>query len=167
MRLLALVSMVGVAACYAHVDYATPPSGASSLSGSDADTAIDVIVYGIASSVGVIEISLSNSAEQWQGAVPPLQTVRLPARQGVLKWTFYQVPEGGYAISVYHDQNNDETLDTNWRGRPIEPYGGSGGCTLLKDSNTFSVCRFQHQRARQTIEIGLVIPETNGWFSVF
>lgn len=167
MRLLALFGMVGITACYAQVDFTTSPSSESCYVGSEFETFIDVIVYGIANSAGVIEISLAGSARQWNGSMPPLQTVRLPARPGELKWTFPHVAEGVYAVRVYHDQNNDRKLNVNWRGQPVEPYGRSGSCTLLKNSENFHSCQFFHRQSPQLVEIGLVTPENPGWFSVF
>jgi len=38
---------------------------------------------------------------------------------------FKNIPEGEYAISVYHDQNNNDDLDSNFMGIPTEPYGFS------------------------------------------
>ncbi len=35
------------------------------------------------------------------------------------------LPEGRYAVSVYHDLNDDEKLNTNLIGIPKEPYGFS------------------------------------------
>ena len=39
--------------------------------------------------------------------------------------TFENVPVGTYAISVFHDENNNNTLDTNFIGIPKEGFGAS------------------------------------------
>ena len=36
-----------------------------------------------------------------------------------------ELPHGTYAISLYHDKNNNDKLDTNFIGIPNEPYGFS------------------------------------------
>ena len=38
---------------------------------------------------------------------------------------FKNLPAGEYAISVYHDQNNNGKLDANFMGIPSEPYAFS------------------------------------------
>ena len=40
---------------------------------------------------------------------------------------FEDIPAGTYAISVFHDLDDDGKLATNFIGFPKEPYGFSGG----------------------------------------
>ena len=39
--------------------------------------------------------------------------------------TFDALPDGEYAVSVYHDENNNGKLDSNFLGIPKEDYGCS------------------------------------------
>lgn len=39
--------------------------------------------------------------------------------------TFKNLPKGTYAISMFHDENNNNKLDTNFMGIPKETYGCS------------------------------------------
>lgn len=54
---------------------------------------------------------------------------------------FTGLPEGMYAISLYHDKNSNEKLDKNFVGLPKEPYGfgnnarGSFGPPSFSDSS--------------------------------
>ena len=41
------------------------------------------------------------------------------------KVTFSDLPSGEYAVRLFHDQNNNEKLDTNLIGIPTEGYGFS------------------------------------------
>ena len=41
--------------------------------------------------------------------------------------TFYNLPIGQYAVSVFQDSNNNGRLDTNFLGIPSEKYGFSNG----------------------------------------
>ena len=43
--------------------------------------------------------------------------------------TFIDVPEGTYAISIFHDENNNGKLDKNYFGIPKEDYGCSNNAT--------------------------------------
>ncbi|MCB9707636.1 MAG: DUF2141 domain-containing protein [Myxococcales bacterium] len=38
---------------------------------------------------------------------------------------FTDMKPGSYALSFFHDENNNRRLDTNWLGMPDEPYGAS------------------------------------------
>ncbi len=39
--------------------------------------------------------------------------------------SFKGIPDGQYAVSVIHDENENGELDTNWVGIPKEPFGFS------------------------------------------
>lgn len=41
------------------------------------------------------------------------------------KVVFENIPDGEYAISLYHDENSNNKLDTGWFGIPKEGYGCS------------------------------------------
>jgi uncharacterized protein (DUF2141 family) len=41
------------------------------------------------------------------------------------KVVFDNIPDGQYAVSVYHDENDNNKLDTGWFGIPKEGYGFS------------------------------------------
>jgi uncharacterized protein (DUF2141 family) len=41
------------------------------------------------------------------------------------KVVFENIPDGEYAISLYHDENSNNKLDTGWFGIPKESYGCS------------------------------------------
>ena len=43
----------------------------------------------------------------------------------VVRVVFNNLPNGTYAIKVFHDVNDNGVLDTNWLGIPTEPYGFS------------------------------------------
>lgn len=42
---------------------------------------------------------------------------------GIASVTFKNVPSGTYAISCFHDKNNNSQMDFEPTGMPIEPYG--------------------------------------------
>ena len=43
--------------------------------------------------------------------------------------TFEDIPSGPYAISVFHDENNNGEMDSNFMGIPKEDYGCSNDAT--------------------------------------
>ncbi|MUU78174.1 DUF2141 domain-containing protein [Winogradskyella endarachnes] len=40
---------------------------------------------------------------------------------------FNDIPEGTYAVSIFHDENDNGKMDTNFFGIPSEDYGCSNG----------------------------------------
>lgn len=43
--------------------------------------------------------------------------------------TFEDLPAGTYAVSIFHDENDNGKMDTNFIGIPKEDYGCSNGAT--------------------------------------
>lgn len=51
--------------------------------------------------------------------------IMVPVRTGVSRFTLHDVPNGRYAISILHDENGNQKMDTNKSKMPIEGYGTS------------------------------------------
>lgn len=87
-------------------------------------TDLTVVVSNIKSAQGKVRVALYNSAQGFPDQ-SCLWCQLLPARVGGVKVVFIDLPPGDYAVSAYHDINNNAKLDTNFAGVPIEPYGFS------------------------------------------
>ncbi len=53
------------------------------------------------------------------------------------------LPKGEYAISMYHDQNSDNKLNTNFIGIPKEPYGFSNNIKPKMSAPKYHECKFK------------------------
>jgi len=86
-------------------------------------SSLEVVVNNIKSDKGVVMVGIFNSDKEflekaWRGEKPK-------AQPGTMKVTFKDVPAGSYAISVYHDVNENGKLDKNLIGIPTEGFGFS------------------------------------------
>ncbi len=54
----------------------------------------------------------------------------------------WKIPQGKYAIAVFHDQNKDNKLNTNDIGIPSEGFGFSGNYSIFKKPK-FKDCSFE------------------------
>jgi uncharacterized protein (DUF2141 family) len=84
---------------------------------------LEVIVKNIKNGKGTLMIGLFNSEktfkkEVWKGERPKAQA-------GELKVIFKDVPPGDYAVSVFHDENENGKIDMNFMGIPSEGFGFS------------------------------------------
>jgi len=84
---------------------------------------IEVHINNINSDKGTIRIGLYNSESNFYEKI--YKSIAIKAKKGSLKATLDEIPIGYYAISVYHDENNNTALDSNFFGIPKEPYGTS------------------------------------------
>jgi uncharacterized protein (DUF2141 family) len=64
---------------------------------------------------------------------------------------FKSIEKGVYAISVFHDENDNKKMDTNFIGIPKEPIGCSNGATGFMGPPKFKKAKF-------TITSDVVIP---------
>ncbi|MBQ4822388.1 DUF2141 domain-containing protein [Aquimarina sp. MMG016] len=114
---------------------------------------IEIHITDIQSAEGTIRIGLYNSESNFYKQI--FRSVAIKAKKGALKITLNDIPYGEYAISLYHDENNNKKLDSNFFKIPKEPYGtsnnakGSFGPPKWEDAK-FSV---SEQIVNQSIEL--------------
>lgn len=93
---------------------------------------------------GVAIVCLHNNAKAFSGKGAPLACERVTVDNKTATAVFEAVPEGDYAVSVVHDENNNQKFDTNFLGIPKEGYGASQNNLPFAaapkfDANKFSV----------------------------
>jgi uncharacterized protein (DUF2141 family) len=66
---------------------------------------------------------------------------------------FQGVPPGTYAVSVFHDENSNGKLDTNFMGIPREGVGASNNAKGRFGPPKFSAAGFQHSGGRTNLKI--------------
>ena len=91
---------------------------------------LTVVVTGLRSETGIVRVALFDSEPGF-----PIDTSRAVALQQMdLSVTptnhpravvFKNLPEKTYAVSVFHDEDSDGKLKTNWLGMPREGVGSS------------------------------------------
>ena len=81
--------------------------------------------------------------------------VRAEIREGAATITWPALPHGRYAVVVFHDENDNGTLDHNWLRLPAEPMGFSNGFELSFHSGmpSFDKLRFDFTQPEQTLEV--------------
>jgi uncharacterized protein (DUF2141 family) len=82
----------------------------------------------------------------------PFQSVSSPIKNGISKAVFKNVPIGQYAIVCYHDENENNRLDFNDIGIPIESYGISNNVMDFGPPQ-FETAKFKVLDKNVTLEI--------------
>lgn len=67
----------------------------------------------------------------------------------------FNLPPGEYAVSTYHDLNNNRELDRRFYGKPKEPYGFSNNVRPL-GKPSFDKCRFVLKDELKIVPIKLI-----------
>jgi len=66
------------------------------------------------------------------------------------------VPLGTYAVTVYHDVNDNQKLDTNWIGIPKEPVAISNNAKGRLGPPKWKDASFELREATQELTVNLV-----------
>ena len=75
------------------------------------------------SNKGKVFVALHNTKKTWLKEHYKGESAIITENTAV--FTFKQIPSGTYAVSSFHDKNNNGKLDTNFMGIPKEPYACS------------------------------------------
>ncbi len=114
-----------------------------------------VVITGYPSTQGTIKIALFGSERSYQSNISPLRgdSVQVEAQRTLVP--FEDISYGDYAVKVYHDQNNDGKLNTNFMGRPTEFYGFSNNVRGIFGPASWSAAKFKFAAVRDSIHIVL------------
>ncbi len=116
---------------------------------------VTVIVDGLRSDGGAVEISLYDSEDGWN-ETGARETARIDA-SGRVRAVFDALPAGDYAVRVFHDADGDGQLDTGMMGVPSERYGFSAGARprfrgARFDEAVFTLAPGETRRERITLQ---------------
>lgn len=84
---------------------------------------VELTIKGIEKVQGTVLVAVYNSAETFMKKRLTSKKVVVTGKEAT--FIFENVAEGDYAISTFHDENDNNKLDTNFFGVPNEPYGFS------------------------------------------
>lgn len=88
---------------------------------------LKLLVTGFKNDKGKAMIAIATSKESYESKGGELFTgVMAEIENGEVGYLFNGIPHGEYAIRVFHDENNNNQLDTYFFGLPKEGYGFSG-----------------------------------------
>lgn len=86
---------------------------------------LTITIEGLSNQKGKVLIGLYNKAEGYSKEGTAIKGGEVSAEGNQVSYTFDKLPEGDYAVSLYHDANSDNKLNTNMVGYPKENYGFS------------------------------------------
>lgn len=72
---------------------------------------------------------------------------------GKARVTLRDLPPGAYAVTVFHDENNNRKLDTSWIGRPLEGVGASRDAMGRRGPPRFAEAKLELAASSRTIAI--------------
>nr|WP_299382570.1 DUF2141 domain-containing protein [Allomuricauda sp.] len=104
---------------------------------------ISVHVVNIPSEEGKVNVAVYNSDAsflKFEGVVKAHST---PAKEGSVEVVLENLPDGEYALAIFHDKNGNDKLDTNWLGIPTEKVAFSKAKMKTFGPPKYEECRFK------------------------
>jgi len=89
-------------------------------------TNIQLSIQNIRGTDGQLVIGLFDSAEDFKAKANPYQAAKVKIADSTVLFTFSSIPNGNYAIAVFHDENSDGRVNTGSMKIPLEGVGISG-----------------------------------------
>lgn len=88
---------------------------------------LTVNIAGLSSDKGKVMIAIYNSETQFLNT--RYKSAMVKSTDKKVTYIFEGVPKGEYAVSFFHDENDNNKMDTNFMGIPKEDYGCSNNAT--------------------------------------
>jgi uncharacterized protein (DUF2141 family) len=104
---------------------------------------LTVTVSGARNVNGALALAIFNSESSFPKPPMAFAAARMKATQGNVSVTFHNLPPGKYALSSYHDENDNGKLDTDSVGFPTEGYGFSNDARGVLGPPEFSKAAFE------------------------
>lgn len=117
---------------------------------------IRVDIDGLRSDRGQVLCALFSSAADFPKKTDKaLAHARSTILEGHATCEFQSLPSGTYAVSVFHDENSNGKLDTNFMGIPREGVGASNNAKGHFGPPKFSAAAFQHSGGPTALKISI------------
>lgn len=116
---------------------------------------IIVEITGAKSDKGTMMVALVDKKETFLSDKPPLKGIKAPIKDNTSRVVLDSLLFGEYAISVYHDENDNGKLDTKMFIIPKEPYGASNNAPSKYGPPKYEHAKFELKQDSLKKEIRL------------
>lgn len=110
-----------------------------------------VTTTGYKNKTGNIFISVYNSEGNYMNVSKASYLGIVKATNGKTSYTFKNIPDAVYAVSLFFDENKNGKLDKNFFGIPTEKYGFSNNAKGFFGPPKFSKAKFEHHADQEII----------------
>lgn len=134
-----------------------PPAPPSAPASTACLSTLVVTVSGLPTASGHVIALLFPSDQGFPASLTKAaQHLALKVSSSSMELRFPNLPMGTYAVTVYHDVNDNGKLDTNWIGIPKEPVGVSNNLRPRLGPPRFSESSFTIAEPEHKIAVNLV-----------
>jgi len=114
---------------------------------------LEIIITGFSNNEGDCWFALDNSEEVYEGEDTVWIGKILPIKNRQVIVTIDSLKYGEYAVRVFHDENKNGELDTDFLGIPNEDYGYSNNASGWFGPPSWEKAKFIFNQPEMTIKI--------------
>jgi uncharacterized protein (DUF2141 family) len=104
---------------------------------------------------GEIKVGVFNTDHHFLKEGSEIKTYSIKVDKNTAILTITDLPKGDYAVSIFHDENSDNKMNTNFIGIPKEPYGFSNNIKPKMSAPKYKECKFDLSE-NKTLNIKLI-----------
>lgn len=113
---------------------------------------IKLVISETSSDEGVIQLLIFDQEKGWPESLDDAwKIVTLPIENGIAKKTITNVPAGNYAVTVFHDQDENGVIRKNKIGYPVDNFGFSNNPSLFFGVPSFEKCSRKVTSGKSTL----------------
>jgi len=117
---------------------------------------VTVKISGFKNETGQAIVYLWNAADGFPSKTEKAMTLKTTPIKGTsLTVVFSEVAPGPYAVSVTHDENGNNKMDTGFMGKPKEGYGASNNPQNKLSAPSFDQCKVAVASSGANVDINL------------
>ena len=115
---------------------------------------LTIEIKGMETDKGKVFVALYNSEKIFLKSSKDTKGTSAIVKDGKATAYFKELPKGEYAVSLFHDENENNKMDTKIFGIPKEPYGFSNNATGFMGPPKYKDAKFILE-ANKTITISV------------
>lgn len=102
-----------------------------------AQNSITISVKNIKEVKGALHIAIYTNDTNWLSEEHYFKKIIVDVLENNVSHSLHHLPPGNYAISLFHDENNDGKMNMNWIGIPAEKFGFSNNPRVIMSAPSF------------------------------
>jgi uncharacterized protein (DUF2141 family) len=111
---------------------------------------ITVRIPNLSNNTGKAFFALYKEGQNWLTKQPYRDGI-VAIKGNYVEITWANLEAGHYAVSFFHDENNNKEFDTNFMGLPTEGFGFTNKTSMVYSKPAFKDCQFSVNQAEQKV----------------
>ncbi len=112
---------------------------------------LTVVINGIDTPTGSVRVAIYNSPDKFLEKKAYAFTQNKPVGNNKSLRFDFNMPHGAYAVTCYHDIDDNHDLNKNYMGIPVEPYAMSNNINIKWRRPTFDETKIVFSKPTETI----------------